>query len=64
MIELESAVLGVVSTAADKDGTFLADFSHGGYSTHLELSFFLMNGHASTSGSSLMSGVPRNTHNS
>ena len=57
-------MLHVATSSTYENSALLANLSVSRYSTHLELSFLLMDGHAATSGSSLMSRVPRNTHNS
>jgi hypothetical protein len=62
VIELESAVLHVFATTSDKNDAFLTDFGVSGDSSHFELSFLLMDRHATTSRSPLLSGVPRDTH--
>lgn len=63
-VNAESALLDVTSTATDMDQLLSTELGHGRDSSHLELSLFLVNRHAATSGPPLMSGVPRNTHTS
>ena len=55
-----------VTTTATNERDFLVgtQLGHRWYSAHLEMSLFLVNWHAATSGPSLVPGVPRNTHTS
>ena len=62
MIDFESSSLDVSTTSSDLNGTLLSDFGVSGNSTHLELSLFLMDGHATTGCSSLLSGISGNGH--
>ena len=59
----QGSVLHVSTTGTDVLDLSGTELGHSGHSSHLELSLFLVNRHAATSGSPLMSGVPRNTHN-
>jgi hypothetical protein len=61
-INAECAMLEVSSTSLDDGDLLGAEFSHGGGATHFEKTLLLVDGHATTSGPSLVSGVPRNTH--
>lgn len=55
----------VVTTSSTYEGDFLGSNSSAGHlSSHFEFPFLLVDGHATTSGSVLVSGVSRNTHNS
>ena len=63
MIRLKSSFLYVTATSSYEDDSLSSDFGIAGHSSHFELSLFLVNWHASTSGSPLVPGVPRNTHN-
>ena len=62
VVKLESAVLHVFTTASDQNDALLTDFGVASDSSHLELSFLLVDRHATTSRSPLLSGVPRDTH--
>ena len=64
MVVLKSSGLDVSTTSLDEDHSLGADFGHGWDSSHFEISLFLVNWHAATSGSPLVPGVPRNTHTS
>ena len=61
-VDAESAVLHVTTTAADEGYLLGAKLGHSCLSAHLELSLLLVNGHAATGGSPLVSRIPRNTH--
>lgn len=62
MVKLEGAMLHVLSAASDQDDALLTDFGAGSDSSHFELSFLLVDRHATTGRSPLLSGVPRDTH--
>jgi hypothetical protein len=62
VIKFECAVLHVLATTSDKNDALLTDFGVAGDSSHFELSFLLVDRHATTSRSPLLSGVPRDTH--
>ena len=64
MVILESSGLHVSASSSNEDNSLGPDFGHGWDSAHFELSLFLVNWHAATSGSPLVPGVPRNTHTS
>jgi hypothetical protein len=63
-INAESAVLLVATTATDLGDLLGAKLGHGGHTSHFELSFFLVDWHATASCSPLVSRIPRNTHSS
>lgn len=62
VINTESTVLVVGTTALHESDLLGTQFSHGGLAAHLKKTLLLVNGHAATGRSSLVSGVPRNTH--
>jgi hypothetical protein len=62
VIESKSSGLDVSTTSSNLDGSLFSDFGGRRDSSHLELSLFLMDGHATTGSSSLLSGVSSNTH--
>ena len=64
LVSSESSALDVVATSANVDALLGTKLGHGRHSAHFELSLFLVNRHAATSGSPLVSRVPRNTHTS
>merc|ERR1712127_664617 len=62
VINAKSAVLLVATTATDVGDLLGAKLGHGGHRSHFELSFFLVDWHATASCSPLVSRIPRNTH--
>merc|ERR1719333_315700 len=60
VVGTESSALDVSASSAHKDGLLLTELGHGWDSAHLELSLFLVNWHAASSGPPLLPGVPRN----
>ena len=64
MVVLKSSGLDVSTTTLDEDHSLDTNFGHGWDSAHFVISLFLVNWHAATGGSSLVPGVPRNTHTS
>lgn len=62
VINAKSAVLLVATTATDVGDLSGAKLGHGGHTSHFELSFFLVDWHATASCSPLVSRIPRNTH--
>ena len=62
VVVAQSSSLDVSASAAHQDGLLLTELGHGWDSAHLELSLFLVNWHAASSGPPLLPGVPRNAH--
>jgi len=60
----QGTTLDVSTAAAHVDALLGSKLGHSGHSTHFELSLFLVDRHAATRSSPLVSRVPRNTHTS
>ena len=62
MIDFQRTPFEIATSASDRSNSVGAKLSHGWLSAHLELSLLLVNWHATTRRSSLVSGVSVNSH--